>query len=343
MNSRQKVTGVNPRPQVNVGTRTPKSPTSGEPTKRGPFSTGEKSFVSKTFVRDGTKTRKMSDDKSSSSSVKSSSSSIDNTDLHISVDKISNPRKGIRELEQKSKESSLEDKSSAFLIKKRNSLRKTDVTAGERSHIPKKSSSFRSDDLNGLSEKYKNTPSIRKASFEKTVRTDSDTSSILKPSFEKTVKTDSDATSSKNVSLITSKTVSDKPSVSDNVSDGASDVLIVDANVVTAASKTETVTAPSKTQSVTAPSKTESVTVPSKTELDKLVTPAHKTTKKTAEKGSNDQNGNYTLNSLISPRSPMEDTGTQTCLSEKAKVFSQVSYITIMQIYHISNGSEKLS
>jgi hypothetical protein len=36
MNTRQKVTGVNPRPQVNVGTRTPKSPTSGEPTKRAP-------------------------------------------------------------------------------------------------------------------------------------------------------------------------------------------------------------------------------------------------------------------------------------------------------------------
>ena len=333
MNTRQKVTGVNPRPQVNVGTRTPKSPTSGEPTKRAPFSTGEKSFVSKTFVRDGTKTRKMSDDKSSSSSVKSSSSSIDNTDLHISEDKISNPRKGIRELEQKSKDSSLENKSSAFLIKKRNSLRKTDVTAGERSHIPKKSSSFRSDNLNGLYEKYKNTSSIRKPSFEKTVKTDSDTSS-------------------KNVSLTSSKTVSDKPSVSDIVSNGANGALIVETNVtsvpsktesvtvpsktgsVTVPSKTESVTVPSKTQSVTVPSKTdsvtvpskaESVTVPSKTESDKFVTPVHKTTKKTVEKGSNDQIGNYTLNSQISPRSPTEDTGTQTYLLDKAKVFSQVS------------------
>lgn len=160
MNSRSsRTSGSTFRSGSGITSRTPKSPTS--PSSSQPF----RAPLTKTSVRDTAKTRKLSDDKSSSGgSVRSSTSSMENTDLYISEDKtnVLRNKSSFREFEQKAKDP--EDKSSSFLIKKRNSLRKTD--SSERSHIPRKSNSFRAEELGGAAEKFKSAPQIRKTSTE---------------------------------------------------------------------------------------------------------------------------------------------------------------------------------
>ncbi|XP_071179502.1 septin-2B-like isoform X2 [Mytilus edulis] len=155
------------------GTRTPKSPTSptpGEATKRSQFG----SVTSKSSVKDGTKTRKLSDDKSSSSSLRSSTSSIETTELQISEEKPNIPpkRTSFSGTDQKPKVTTPEDKSSSFLIKKRNSLRKTEAT-GERSYIPRKSNSFKAEDIISTAEKFRGASSARKTSIESSIKTES--------------------------------------------------------------------------------------------------------------------------------------------------------------------------
>ncbi|XP_052072566.1 septin-2B-like isoform X4 [Mytilus californianus] len=253
-----------------TGTRTPKSPTSptpGEATKRSQFG----SVTSKTSVKDGTKTRKLSDDKSSSSSVRSSNSSIETAELHISEEKPNIPKKrtSFRETEQKPKETSPEDKSSSFLIKKRNSLRKTEGT-GERSYIPRKSNSFKAEDITSTAEKFRSASSARKTSI------------------ESSIKTESNIPSRKKVNEIHSETIlSNQSSVTHTSSNDINGKSDAHSNIIVSNTKAE--------------SDTEKLS--SETNVSSIVTSGHV--------------------EIQTRRKQMDDLPTESCLSDKPKVFMQ--------------------
>ncbi|CAC5386143.1 SEPT2 [Mytilus coruscus] len=253
-----------------TGTRTPKSPTSptpGEATKRSQFG----SVTSKSSVKDGTKTQKLSDDKSSSSSVRSSNSSIETAELHISEEKPNIPKRrtSLRETEQKPKETSPEDKSSSFLIKKRNSLRKTEGT-GERSYIPRKSNSFKAEDITSTAEKFRSASSARKTSI------------------ESSIKTESNIPSRKKVNEIHSETIlSNQSSVTHTSSNDINGKSDAHSNIIVSNTKAE--------------SETEKLS--SETNVSSIVTSGHV--------------------EIQTRRKQMDDLPTESCLSDKPKVFMQ--------------------